>query len=102
MNTDLSTHCFDNFPCRSFSVGKVEIGVAARGLLADDEITEFLNRHTHCDFGLVSWNHFNGNIQLIAELRGVITSIYKNSAGVEFRVATHLDEFNPFTRIFIA
>ncbi len=102
MNDDPSKRCLDSFPCPFFYVGKVEITPVARKLLADDEIIGALKRHTHCDFGQVSWAHFNGNLQLIAESHGVITSIYASLAGGQFRITTHLDEFEPRTRIFIA
>jgi hypothetical protein len=100
MNNDLSLQSLDSFPCRFFLVGKVEVTPDVRKLLTDDEIIGALKRHTQCDFGEVSWQHYNGNLQLIAESRGIITSVYRCSAGKQFRITTHLDDFDPRTRIF--
>lgn len=99
MKTDLSR--LDFFPSPFFFVGKVEFSSGVQAELTEEEIVSALRRHTNRDFGFVSWEHFKGNLELIAEHRGIITSIYKNTAGNRFRIVTHLDDFEPTTRIFM-
>lgn len=101
MNAAASIILFASFPCSFFCVGGVTITPAARNLLSDEEIATALTRHTHQDFGEVSWEHCSGNLELIAESRGTITSIYTSLAGTQFYVMTRLDEFEPLTRILI-
>lgn len=101
--TDTSlTSRLDCFPCSFFQVGRVDVAPVALKLLIDDEIISAFKRHTHCDFGQVSWMHHTGNLELIAESRGVITSIYTSLAGGKLYIVTHLDEFDPHTRVFTA
>jgi hypothetical protein len=101
MGCPVHTTQFDSFPCSFFFVGKVEIKPDARELLSDEEIIAALNRHTRRDFGDIAYDHHVGNIENIAESRGVVTSIYRNRADVKFYITTWLDDFDPHTCILI-
>lgn len=99
MNKTSSTLQVDSVSCRNFQLGEVKIAGYARQILSDDEIADALRRHCNCDFGEVTWNHHIGNLCLIAESHGTITSIYISRSGEQFCVMTWLDDFDPHTRV---
>jgi hypothetical protein len=79
----------------------MEITGHALQQLFDDQITAALSRHVECDFGEVSYQHHLGNLESIAESRGIITSVYSNRRHIKFYIMTWLDDFDPRTCILI-
>ncbi|GEM_PF-7123685 len=83
--------------CSRFHIGPIRITPRARKVLTDREMNKALARHAKCDFGEVTYDHHRGNLQMIAEKRGVVVSVYTGESRYQFCIRTSLDDFNPQT-----
>jgi hypothetical protein len=84
-----------------FPLGTVLIEATDQKFPTPVAIIAALSRHTHCDFGDVTFEHHNGNLELIGSLQGVISSVYGTKVGERLYIITKLDDFDPKTNVFM-
>jgi hypothetical protein len=83
-----------------FLLGVVKVDTTNDILSVKEFVFHALRRHCNCDFGAVTFEHHCGNLEIISQQEGVITSEYP-SPDIKISVVTRLDDFDPTTLIYV-
>jgi hypothetical protein len=85
--------------CPYFYLGQVTVNQSSDERFDKSELVTLLARHTQCDFGEVTWEQYRGNLQLIEDNIGVITSFYNIGKRKRVEILTEINDFKPSTLI---